>query len=100
MYLPICPFEPLPVDMNVILTFTIFSESTVQLKKKMLHTNSNVKEFYNNLSEKKRELTVCFILIVFLLSCGCLCFMFLPHHVVGWSLLCNCGIYGHVHFHV
>ena len=33
------------------------------------------------------------VLVVFLLSCGCLCLVSLPHGaVVGLSAACNCGI--------
>ena len=34
----------------------------------------------------------CFTLIVFLLLCGCLCSVSLPHGAVGWSAVCECGI--------
>ena len=26
------------------------------------------------------------------LCCGCLCSVSLPHHAVGWSRVCGCGI--------
>ena len=33
-----------------------------------------------------------FYLIVFLLSCGCICYVALPRGDVGSSVVCNCGI--------
>ena len=30
--------------------------------------------------------------IVFVMSCGCLYSLPLPHSVAGWSLICDCGI--------
>ena len=35
----------------------------------------------------------CFTLIVFLMSCGCKCYVTLPHGVVGGSAVCDCGIF-------
>ena len=32
----------------------------------------------------------CFTLIVFLMYCDC--YVALPHGVVGWSAVCDCGI--------
>ena len=34
----------------------------------------------------------CFALIVFLVSCDSQCSVALPHSVVGWSAVCDCGI--------
>ena len=34
----------------------------------------------------------CFALIVFLMSCDCKCSVSLPHNVVDWSAVCDCGI--------
>ena len=33
-----------------------------------------------------------FTLIVFLLSCGCLCYVSIPHGAVGWPAVSECGI--------
>ena len=33
-----------------------------------------------------------FGLIVFLMSCDCKCSVSLPHGVVGWSAVCDCGM--------
>ena len=41
----------------------------------------------------REERADCFILIVFLLSCDCKCSVYLPHGVVGWSAVCDCGIF-------
>ena len=41
----------------------------------------------------REERADCFILIVFLLSCDCKCSVSLPHGVVGWSAVCDCGIF-------
>ena len=35
----------------------------------------------------------CFILIVFLVSCDCLCSVLLPHDAVGWYVVCDYGIF-------
>ena len=32
-------------------------------------------------------------LIVFLLSCSCICSGALPRGAMGWSVVCNCGIF-------
>ena len=37
--------------------------------------------------------TSALVLIVFLLSCDCKCSVSLPHGVVGWSAVCDCGIF-------
>ena len=34
----------------------------------------------------------CFTLIVFLLSCGCQCFVSLPRCAIGWCVVCICCI--------
>ena len=36
------------------------------------------------LLRKRKLVLICFTLIVFLLSCGCLCSVSLPHSAVGW----------------
>ena len=41
--------------------------------------------------ERERENADCFASIVFL-SCGCQCFVSLPHSAVVWSVICDCGI--------
>ena len=41
-----------------------------------------------SLSERAAHFTV----IVFLLSCGCYCSVFLPQGFLGWSAVCDCGI--------
>ena len=35
----------------------------------------------------------CFAFIVFLISCYCKCPVALPHGAVGWSAVCECGIF-------
>ena len=35
----------------------------------------------------------CFTFIVFLMSYGCYCTVTLPHGAVGWSSVCDCGIF-------
>ena len=35
----------------------------------------------------------CFALIVFLLSCCCLCSVALPNCTMSWYAVCDCGIY-------
>ena len=40
----------------------------------------------------KEERAGCFSLIVFLMSCDCLCSESLPLSVIGWSAVCDCGI--------
>ena len=47
-------------------------------------------EFCNHLDKEERA--VCFVLIVFLMSCDCYCSVALPHAAVGWSAVCDCGI--------
>ena len=42
--------------------------------------------------KRERERADCFASIVFLLSCGCQCFVSLPHSAVVWSVICDCGI--------
>ena len=32
------------------------------------------------------------LIFVFLMSCGCLCSMYLPHGTMGWSAVCDYGI--------
>ena len=34
----------------------------------------------------------CFAFIVLRMSCYCKCSEILPHSVVGWSVVCDCGI--------
>ena len=41
----------------------------------------------------REERPDCFNFIAFLLSCDCKCSVSLPHGVVGWSALCDCGIF-------
>ena len=36
--------------------------------------------------------------IVFLLSCDCKCSVSIPHGVVGWSAVCDCGIFWDLSF--
>ena len=40
----------------------------------------------------EEERARCSTLIAFLMSCDCLCSVALPHVVVGWSAVCDCGI--------
>ena len=40
----------------------------------------------------EKERAGCFILIVFLLSCGCYFSVSLPYSVLGLSSVCDCGI--------
>ena len=39
----------------------------------------------------KRELVA--LLISFLMSCDCKCALVVPHGAMGWSAVCDCGIY-------
>ena len=39
----------------------------------------------------EEEKSDCFTLIRFLMSCDCYCHVALPHVVMGWSAVCNCG---------
>ena len=41
---------------------------------------------------RKREKAGCFAFIVSRMSCYCKCLVALPHGVVGWSAVCDCGI--------
>ena len=45
---------------------------------------------FNHLDEE--ESVGCFVLIVFLVSCDCLCSVGLPGGADGWSSVCDCGI--------
>ena len=38
----------------------------------------------------EEERAGCFAIIVFLLPCGCLCSVPLPHGAMGWSVVCEC----------
>ena len=40
----------------------------------------------------RRNRAGCFVLVVFLMSCGCWCSVALPHDAVCWSAVCDCGI--------
>ena len=52
--------------------------------------------FYNNLDEEGR--VGCFAFIVFWMSCYCKRSMSLLHGAVGWSAVCDCGIFpDHTH---
>ena len=42
--------------------------------------------YHNGLKEER---DCCFALIVFLMSCFCLCYVTLPHGVVGWYVVCD-----------
>ena len=35
----------------------------------------------------------CLAFIIFRMSCYCKCSVALPHGAVGWSAVCDCGIY-------
>ena len=39
-----------------------------------------------------KERVGCFILIFFLMSCDCWCSVAIPRRVVGWYVVCACGI--------
>ena len=45
-------------------------------------------EFYNHLAEKERELVALHVL-----CCGCLCSVFISHGAMGWSAVCECGVF-------
>ena len=47
-------------------------------------------QFCNHLEEK--EQAGCFTSIVLHMCCYCKCSVALPHSVVGWSSVCDCGI--------
>ena len=50
-------------------------------------------EFRNNPESFHPMACGCFTLIVFLLLLGCVCSVFLPHGAIGWSVVCDCGIF-------
>ena len=45
------------------------------------------------ISSFAKERACCFSLIVFLVSCDCYRSLTLPHGVVCWSAVCDCGIF-------
>ena len=51
--------------------------------------------FCNHLDGEERS--GCFALLVFLVSCDCYCSVAIPHGAVGWSAVCDCGIFYHTH---
>ena len=42
--------------------------------------------------KRKRERAGCFVSIVVLMYCDCLCSVAILHGAVGWSVVCDCGI--------
>ena len=48
-------------------------------------------KFCNHLDEE--EIAGCFAFIVFLMSCDCWCSVNLPNSALGWSAVCDCGIF-------
>ena len=42
--------------------------------------------------ERERERADCFTLILLLLRNSCLCAVSIPRGVMGWSMVCDCGI--------
>ena len=48
--------------------------------------------FANTLVEKEKGKASCFTLIVFPVSCDFYYSVALPHGVMGWSAVCDCGI--------
>ena len=42
--------------------------------------------------EREREMACYFNVIVFQMSCDCMCSVALPHDAVGLSAVCDCGI--------
>ena len=50
-------------------------------------------QFYFCNHSAREERSGCFILIVFLLSYDCKCSVSLPHGVVGYFAVCDCGIF-------
>ena len=46
----------------------------------------------------REERAGCFVLIVNLLSCYCKCSVSLPHGVIGWAAVCDCGIFWTLRF--
>ena len=47
--------------------------------------------FCNHLDKKERA--GCFAFIVFWMPCYCKCSVALPHGAMGWSAVCDCGIF-------
>ena len=47
--------------------------------------------FCSHLAEEERA--CCFAFIVFRMSCYCKCSVALPQNAVGWSVVCDCGIF-------
>ena len=53
----------------------------------------NVAQLEVYLSSDGDEIATCFALIILLMPCGCKCYVALPHDAVGWSAVCDCGIF-------
>ena len=47
--------------------------------------------FCNHLEEEEKA--GCFAIVVLQMYCYYKCFVALPHGVVGWSAVCDCGIF-------
>ena len=47
--------------------------------------------FCNHLEEEERASYFAFIVLQ--MSCYCICFVTLTHGAVGWSAVCDCGIF-------
>ena len=53
----------------------------------------------HHLDEEERA--GCFVFIVFWMSCYCKCHVALPHSVVGWTAVCDSGIFlDRTHLHI
>ena len=69
----------------------------VSIDKHLYCYNENKMKMYcNHLAGEERGayLTV----IVFSMSCGCQCSVYLRHGVVGWCAACSCDISRHTYF--
>ena len=44
-------------------------------------------------NSKREDIAGCFTLMLFFLTCGCPRYVFLPHGVIGWSAVCDCGTF-------
>ena len=70
------------VTVNVLLLFLTVPWAGLQFMIVVFHDHTHLLFGYG-----------CFTFIVFLVSYGCYCTVTLPHGAVGWSAVCDCGIF-------